>query len=677
MKHSAKTPNALIHETSPYLLQHAYNPVNWLPFSEAVFQKAKKENKLVLISIGYSACHWCHVMEHESFEDNEVADLMNKYYVNIKVDREERSDVDMLYMQAVQLMTGRGGWPLNCFVLPDGRPFYGGTYFTKAQWLNVLKNLVDIQQNNPDKLISYSEELTKGIKQSEIIATQKSLPLDLDAEKLKRIVEKWKSGFDNEEGGPNRAPKFPLPNNYLFLVRYAIIKNDHQVLEHVHLTLTKMAMGGIYDQLHGGFARYSTDMLWKVPHFEKMLYDNSQLISLYCEAFQYTNNRLYEQTVRDTLSFIEAEWRGAEGNFYSAYDADSDGEEGKYYVWTQEDLTELLGEEFDLFSMYFEINKTGYWEHGNYILMRSNRTSEILIKYKLSVEDLERRIEACKEILKQESKSRLKPGLDDKTITSWNAMMCSAYAKAYLSFDEETYKSRALQSMAFMLKHLLQTNGKLYRTYKNGEAKIDGFLEDYAFTVEALLNCYLISQDEKYLEIAKSLCELSLSIFSNPDSPLLFYTDKDAKGLVLRITETSDNVIPASNSQMALNLFYLSKYFGVIEWQKQAESMLNCVSEEMLNYGPGYSNWAILALHLQEPFYEVAIVGKHVDEKLRALYKRGLTNTIFAVSSKSSEMALLKNRWVEGKTMLYVCRNNTCQLPVEGVEEALQQFEKV
>jgi uncharacterized protein YyaL (SSP411 family) len=671
---SGKTPNSLIHETSPYLLQHAYNPVSWVPFGEKAFETAKKENKPVLISIGYSACHWCHVMEHESFEDAEVAALMNKHFVNIKVDREERSDVDMLYMQAVQLMTGQGGWPLNCFVLPDGRPFYGGTYFNKTQWLNILRNLSDIYTKDPGKVDEYATELTNGIKQSELITTSGKNKAPVTKNVLKECVAKWKTRMDNTHGGPDRAPKFPLPSNYQFLLRYAILENDNELLDHVKLTLNKMAFGGIYDQLYGGFSRYSTDVLWKVPHFEKMLYDNSQLASLYTEAYALTKVELYREIAEDILAFVEREWFTGEGCFYSAYDADSDGEEGKYYVWNEADLKDLLGNDYELFSKYFLINHTGYWEHGNYILMRSENVAQLKVQFGLGSEELKEKINACKEILKQEAKSRIKPGLDDKTITSWNALMCSAYAKAWLTFGNEHHKDIALSSIKFILKTLSTKEGGLLRTYKNGESKIGGFLEDYAFTIEALTNVYLITQDESYLQKAKAMTELALEQFKNRESEFLFYTADTANGLVARTSETSDNVIPASNSQMAVNLFTLGTYFEIQEWISKAEKMLGNVTEELKNYGSGYSNWACLALNLTYPFKEVAIVGNNVNEKLQELYKHGVTNAIFAVNENASDLPLIKDRHVPGKTVFYVCENKACKLPVTSVEETLNQL---
>lgn len=673
-KDTQRPANRLIHESSPYLLQHAYNPVNWLPFNEEAFEIARQQNKPVLISIGYSACHWCHVMEHESFEDAEVAELMNTHFVSIKVDREERSDVDMLYMQAVQLMTGQGGWPLNCFVIPDGRPFYGGTYFNKATWINVLKNLSEVYTNDPAKVEEYATQLTNGIKQSELITTADKKSGSCDKNTLKESVAKWTMRMDNEEGGPNRAPKFPLPSNYQFLLRYALLENDHELLTHVNLTLTKMAFGGIYDQLRGGFSRYSTDMLWKVPHFEKMLYDNSQLAALYSEAYTHTKNELYKETAIETLAFVEEEWYCPEGYFYSAYDADSDGEEGKYYVWNQLDLQDLLGEDYPLFAAYYQINDTGYWEHGNYILMRSGNLAKLLMDFTLTKEELNEKIAACKKKLIQEARSRIKPGLDDKTITGWNAMMCSAFARAYLSFGEEKYKRIALQSITFILNKLSTSEGKLYRTCKNGIAKIDGFLEDYAFTIEALINCYLISQDEALLLKARSLCELTLAEFHNSSSHFLFYTGNSSAQLITKTTEISDNVIPASNSQMAINLFQLGIYFDKQEWIERAENMLNKVTEELKNYGAGYSNWGCLALNLTYPFREIAIVGNNVNEKLVELYKQGITNTIFAVNAEASDLPLVKDRFVAGETLFYVCQNKSCKLPVKSVKETVAQL---
>jgi uncharacterized protein YyaL (SSP411 family) len=671
---SNRKPNSLIGESSPYLLQHAYNPVHWLPFGEAAFQSAKEQNKPLLISIGYSACHWCHVMEHESFEDEQVAALMNEHFINVKIDREERSDVDMVYMQAVQLMTGHGGWPLNCFVTPDGRPFYGGTYFSKNQWMNVLKNLSDLYEHDRQKVEDYANALTDGIRQSEQLVTTPKETSPVGQALLKQCVLRWKSSLDNVEGGPNRAPKFPLPSNYLFLMRYALLQKDRELMKHVELTLTKMACGGIYDQLHGGFCRYSTDMTWKVPHFEKMLYDNAQLAYLYAEAFDHLKNPLYKSTAIGILNFVEKEWFRAEGFFYSAYDADSEGEEGKYYVWSQEELREVLKNDFELFSEYYEINDIGYWEHGNYILMRSPNNAVLLSKNALDQQELDQRIGSCLQKLRTASQKRVKPGLDDKSLTSWNAMMCSAYARAYLSFGEKRHKEIAIASITFLRKTMRQPDGKILRTFKNGVAKIGGFLDDHAFFVEALVNCYLITQDEKLLGGALTMTEKILGDFSNPQSDLLFYTSENADRLIARSTESSDNVIPSSNAQMAHNLFYLGHMFEKPEFIERSKKMLSAVTEELKNYGSGYSHWGNLALYFAWSFKELAIVGKNVDEKLKEIYQAGFTNAILAVSDRPSDLPLLKQRYVEGRTLFYVCENKTCALPVDSAEAAASQL---
>lgn len=674
MSNTHKYTNDLIHESSPYLLQHAHNPVNWLPFNNEAFEKAKLENKLVLISIGYSACHWCHVMEHESFEDESVAKLMNEHFVNVKVDREERSDVDMIYMQAVQLMAGQGGWPLNCFTLPDGRPVYGGTYFPKQQWTNILLNLSDLHKNQPEKVIEYAQNLTEGIKQSEIITTQKTPTSKADKEILIASVEKWKDRFDDSFGGPDKAPKFPLPNNYQFLLRYALLEKDKYVLDHVHLTLLQMSHGGIYDQLRGGFSRYSTDVIWKVPHFEKMLYDNAQLISLYCEAFQHSQNKLYEQVVNQTLNFIETEWYDDKGFFFSAYDADSEGEEGKYYVWTKDELQNHLNENYPLFADYYQINEIGYWEHDNYILMRNENTAELAVKYNLNINSIEEKIEFCRQELLKIAVKRIKPGLDDKTLTSWNAMMCSAYARAYLTFGNKKYKAISEKSIHFILTELTQKNGRLFRTYKNGKAKINGFLDDYAFVIEALIQVYIITANEDFLTKANTMAEFVLDEFKNSASEFLFYTDTSETGLIARSTETHDNVIPASNSQMALNLFYLGTYLLNGGYLNKAGKMLDMVADEIRQYGSGYSNWACLALHLNYPFKEICIVGNNVNEKILELHKHSLTNAILAVSDKQSKLPLLENRFSENETLIYVCENKSCKLPVKTIKEAIELF---
>lgn len=664
-------PNSLINESSPYLLQHANNPVNWYAWNDTTLELAKKENKLLLVSIGYSSCHWCHVMEHESFEDAQVAKIMNDHFINIKVDREERPDVDMVYMGAVQLMTGQGGWPLNCFALPDGRPIYGGTYFPKQQWVNVLMNLADLFKTNPNKVYEYAANLADGLEHLEMPKAKESAPFEIES--LYKSVNKWKQVFDAEYGGSARAPKFPLPNNYLFLLNYNYYEQDFALKKHLDLTLTKMAWGGIYDQVGGGFSRYSVDVFWKVPHFEKMLYDNAQLISLYTQAYKQNPNELYKQVVYETSDFVERELMHPDGGFYSALDADSEGEEGKFYVWQKEELEGLLADNFPIFADYYCVNETGYWEHGNYILMRDKEESSIALKYQLDTSELRQRITESKQILFQTREKRVRPGLDNKVLASWNGLMCKALAEAYLVFDEVKFKNLSLKNAVYLLEHYCKPEGKLLRVI-NQTTSIAGFLEDYAFVIEAFIQVYVMTGDELWLLKAKELADYSLENFYSDNDNTFYFTDSSEEKLVVRKAEWSDNVIPASSSQMAINLRHLSVYFEDEYYYSVSENLLRATIAEIESYGPGYSNWASLLLQFLRPSAEVVIVGKSVDEKLLALYKQSPPNVIFAISDKASDLPLLKGRYEEGSTNIYVCKNKTCLLPTESVAEALAQI---
>ena len=671
--------NQLIHESSPYLLQHAYNPVHWLPWSDDAFARAKQENKLVLISIGYSACHWCHVMEHESFEDKAVAEIMNANFICIKVDREERPDVDQVYMTAVQIMTGSGGWPLNCFTLPDGRPIYGGTYFPQQEWVKVLRTLADYYKNETERVYQYANELTAAVKKADLLPPY-SEKTSFSKDTLIACVENWTKRFDNEEGGPKKVPKFPLPNNYKFLLRYSQTLNQWeklQLIKHIDLTLTKMAYGGINDQIGGGFARYSTDGEWKIPHFEKMLYDNAQLVSLYSEAYQLSKNPLYKQMVYETLDFIEREMTSPEGAFYSALDADSEGEEGKYYVWTKEELMNITNTDFSLFKEYFNVNDIGLWEEENYILLRKKSDEEIAKQFHLNTKELQSKIGMLKNKVLAEREKRIKPGLDNKILTSWNALMIKGYADAYLVFSDEKFINKAITAADFLLKNLLREDGGLWHQATNKPStknRINGFHEDYAFTIEAFVSLYQASLEEKYLTYAKSFTEYAIKHFYDPVSGMFFFTSDLDPELISRKLEIQDNVTPASNSSMALSLFYLATYFDSNEYLSMSEKMLKQVHQEMINYGSAYSNWAILQLYFTQPFYQLVIVGNSVEEKRQELSKHYLPNMIFAGSKLDSNLALLKNKYSEGRTLIYVCENKTCKNPTENIREAVEQM---
>ena len=669
-----KYTNALVNETSPYLLQHAHNPVNWYPWGDEALQKARDESKLLLISIGYSACHWCHVMERESFEDSLVASIMNDNYICIKVDREERPDVDQIYMTAVQLMTGSGGWPLNCIALPDGRPVFGGTYFPKEKWMEALENISDIYDKDPEKVMEYATKLTAGVKQSELITLNTSAA-EFKEETLNEMYVKWAKSFDHTNGGPNRSPKFPIPNNYQYLLRYNQLAKKKDLEKYLNTTLDMIAMGGIYDHVGGGFARYSTDIIWKVPHFEKMLYDNAQLVSLYSEAYLINNKQLYKDVVYETCAFVKREMTDKSGAFYSAYDADSEGEEGKFYVWTKDELKNLLGESFDVFADYYNVNDYGLWEHGNYILIRKDNVEKIKKKHDISDEALRESIENAKAVLYKEREKRIKPGLDDKSLTSWNALMCKGFADAYSTFNEKEFLDLAITNANFILNTQLQKDGSLLHSYKNGKSTINGFLEDYAFTIEAFIRLYEVTFDEMWLTKANDLMAYTITHFKDEETQMFFFTSDEDSKLIARKMEVNDNVIPASNSSIANSLFLLGHHFDNTAYHQQSTQMLKNVLEQMPSYGPGYSNWAMLMLNHVQPFYEVAISGKNANQLRNELSKNYIPNKMYSGSTEDSKLPLLEYRFNKEETLIYVCVNKACKMPVDNVKDALKLIE--
>jgi len=503
-----KYTNSLIHESSPYLLQHAHNPVHWYPWGDEALEKARKENKNMIISIGYAACHWCHVMEHESFEDEKVANYMNEHFVAIKVDREERPDIDQIYMTAVQLLTERGGWPLNCIALPDGRPIYGGTYFRKEQWLDMLSHVSEFIEQNPDKAEEQAKYLTSGIINNELIyADAISEKPDVTLNDLEDVFYDFKSNIDFTHGGYGGAPKFPMPTGYQFLLHYYYLSGNKEALKAVNTTLNKMAAGGIYDQIGGGFSRYSTDEVWKVPHFEKMLYDNAQLVSLYSAAYQLTKDPAYKTVVAETLNFINRELTSPEGGFYSSLDADSESVEGKFYVWTLDELQFVLGAKAGLVKDYYQVTQKGNWENNQNILFKTDDDKKIANTYKITEEELMIRIKEAKELLLAARSKRVRPALDDKILTAWNALMLKGYCDAYRTFDEPEYLKMALRNADFILQNMKAEDNGLSRNYKNGKATIAAFLDDYAFTISAFISLYRVTFDEQWLNQALKLAE--------------------------------------------------------------------------------------------------------------------------------------------------------------------------
>lgn len=678
MKNDFQYTNDLINETSPYLLQHAHNPVNWHAWNDETLALAKKENKLLLISVGYSACHWCHVMEHESFEDPDVAAIMNENFINVKVDREERPDVDQVYMDAVQLLTGSGGWPLNCVALPDGRPIWGGTYFPKDKWTNALTQLADLYKNEPEKAEEYAAKLTEGIQQTGLITLNEEAAV-FDKAELQSAIDKWIPTMDIKHGGRTGAPKFPMPGNIDFLLRYAVQTNDQEMMDYVNTTLTKMAYGGIFDHIGGGFARYSVDDHWHVPHFEKMLYDNAQLVSLYSKAYLVTKDPLYKEVVYRTIDFVETELYKDIGAFYSSLDADSNNEageleEGAFYVWNKEELTSLLGNDFALFANYYNVNGYGKWEDDKYHLIRSVSAKEFCEENNISEPELEEKLGKWQQLLYKERNKRDKPRLDDKTLASWNALMLKGYVNAYSVFREDKFLQMALKNAYFIQNKMVKEDGGLYRSFKNDQSNIAGYLEDYATVIDAFVSLYEVTLEENWLLSAKQFTDYAFDHFYDDQSKMFFFTSSKERGLISRKIETDDNVIPSSNSIMANNLFKLGHYYGNKHYAEQAKSMLNNVKETALRYGAGASNWLNLYSNYLGDFYEIAIVGSEAIEKLKELNEVYLPNKLIVGSLTKSNLPLLEYKYNENETTIYVCIDGACKLPVKEAKKALGQM---
>ncbi|MFN2458777.1 MAG: thioredoxin domain-containing protein [Chitinophagaceae bacterium] len=665
--------NELIHESSPYLLQHAHNPVNWYPWGEKALKKAKDENKMIIISIGYAACHWCHEMEKETYEDTAVARIMNEHFISIKVDREERPDVDQVYMNAAQLITGSGGWPLNAFAMPDGKPFYAGTYFPKKDWKQLLNYFIDLYQKNPTALNEQAAKVTQGIHAIENVPFNKTTA-SFTINNLDANFKNLQPNIDYQKGGEKRAPKFPMPAVWEYLLYYHYLSKNEKALSAVTATLNNMAMGGIYDHIGGGFARYSTDANWHVPHFEKMVYDNAQLVSLYAHAYQATKNPLYKKVVYETLDFIEREMTSPEGAFYSSLDADTEGEEGKYYVWTKTEIEKALGKEAGLFNDYFNVTVGGNWERGKNILFRNTADETIAAKYNVTKEQLEEKIEADKAALLSVRSKRVRPGLDDKILTSWNALMLKGYVDAYRTFGEERFLKAALKNANFLSAKAINNNNEITRNYKHGKSSIAGFLDDYAFTISAFIDLYQATFDEKWLYKAKELAAYTQTHFFDNTSGMFYYTHNQHSNLIARKMEISDNVIPSSNSEMAKNLFYLGHFFSNEAQIKRAQQMLLNVQKDVQQNIYFYPNWGILEAGFVGGLYEVAIVGKDDLHKREMIDEYYLPNMLLLGSKEKATLELLENKLVEGQTTIYVCQDKVCKRPVTEVKDAVIQI---
>jgi len=667
--------NNLIHESSPYLLQHAHNPVNWYAWGPEALDKARKENKMLLISVGYAACHWCHVMEHESYEDTAVANIMNANFVCIKVDREERPDVDQVYMNAAYLISGSGGWPLNAFAMPDGKPFYAGTYFPKERWIQVLNYFSDLYKNDKQKLQEQADSISRGIRDIENVPMNNNSIL-FSTSDLNELFSTVSKNIDIEKGGTKGAMKFPMPSIWEFLLQYHYLTGNKDALQIAETTLNNMAYGGIYDQVGGGFARYATDPDWHAPHFEKMLYDNGQLVSLYSHAFQLKQNPLYKQIVYETIAFIKRELTSSEGGFYSSLDADSEGEEGKFYVWSEDEIKEILGDDAAIFNDYFGITKKGNWEPAKNIPDINKGDEHTAKKFNFSSDRFNEKINELKLRILNTRAKRVRPGTDDKILTSWNALMTKGLLDAYKAFGDSDFLHTAKSNIDFLLNNITTKDNGLYRNFKGGKATIPAFLDDYAFMISALIDYYEVSFDIAYLQKANEFVQYTEQHFFDKASGMFLYTDDQHSNLIARKMEVSDNVIPSSNSEMAKNLLLLGLYFENKNYEDQAAQLVKNVIDDIKRTPAYYSNWAqALALQIKEP-YEIAIVGSKWREKLTEFQQHYLPNTIYLGGTVEGNLSLLQNKLVEGKTMIYVCENKTCQRPVEKVEDALKQIRK-
>ena len=667
-------PNRLIDETSPYLLQHAHNPVDWYPWGEEALERAGREDKPILLSVGYSACHWCHVMERESFEDAEIAALMNDNFVCIKVDREERPDIDSIYMTAVQALTGQGGWPMTVFLTPDGKPFYGGTYFPPEDrgglpaFPRVVEALAAAYRTRRGDVSSTTSQLVQRMRQlSAGMAGVEPLTVEV-LQSAKRAVA---GEFDGRHGGVGLQPKFPQPMTYEFLLRHHARAQDNESLEMVELTLTRMAEGGMYDQIGGGFHRYSTDTYWLVPHFEKMLYDNALLARLYLHAYQVTGDPLYRRIVEETLDYMAREMTDPDGGFYSAQDADSEGVEGKFFVWRPEEIIDLLGKtEGDLFNSYYGVTRKGNFE-GQSILHIAKGGAAIR---GMSDEEFEKTLRRWKMILLAARNERVAPGLDDKVLTSWNGLAMRAFAEAGGALGRPDYVEKANINAKFILDSLVR-DGRLLRTYRNGEAKLNGYLEDYAFLIDGLLALHEATLDGRWLDESISLGEAMVDLFWEESEGRFYDTGRDHEELVLRPRDYTDNATPCGSSMAADVLLRLAVVTGDSEHQRRAVTSLRSVRELMSRFPTGAGHWlGALDFYLSTP-KEIAIVGGAGDAETNALLsevsRRYLPNRVLVGSAGNgtaearSGVPLLEDRdRVDGKPTAYVCENYACSLPV-------------
>ena len=670
--------NELIHETSPYLLQHAHNPVDWHAWKPEVFEKAKEENKPILVSIGYSTCHWCHVMERESFEDPSVASLMNELFVNIKVDREERPDVDMIYMEAVQVLSGSGGWPLNCFLLPDGRPFFGGTYFPpderygRASWRHVLLNISKAYHEKPSMVKEQAEKLTRAIQSNErrfISTIEAGEQKDDHQTDLSGLFSKLRDQFDMKNGGFGSAPKFPQTKSIDLLLSLYYFEDNRQALEHAIFSLKKMMEGGIYDHLRGGFSRYATDAAWLIPHFEKMLYDNALLLRSLADLFRITKDPSVETTIRETVEFIFSELQHREGGYFSALDADSEGVEGKFYVWSKEEIDSVLGSESELFCDIYGVSEHGNWEETN-ILNLEESVNDYCNRLGLDEKSIFERLERNKLRLLEIRNTRIRPGLDDKILLSWNALLVTALAEAGAALGENKYLTQAINDMSVLKNYFYKQDGRLWHSFKKGVASIEGMLDDYAFLIESNIALFIATQDENYLTEAKQLASLTIENFYDESDGLFFFTSDLQKDIILRKKELFDNATTSGNAVMCRNLMYLGIIFDESSFSNKASKMLKSVGRSIRLYPSSFGYWAKNLLLDRYGIEEIVLTGSNkadIHDKILKDYSAG--RIIMQLSKEKENWPMLLNKEDSEETLIYLCKGYNCFRPVSDLKE--------
>lgn len=661
--------------SSPYLRDHADNPVDWYEWGDEAIEKAKAEDKPIIISVGYASCHWCHVMERESFMDTSVAAIMNRDFISIKIDREERPDIDKIYMNAAQLLNGTGGWPLNAVALPNGKPFFAGTYFPPEEWKNILSQITKVYKEDKESLVETANALTEGIKSTNSLTDLGRQKNEISEADYLSVLKNWEPRFDREKGGYLGEQKFPLPVNWDALLQHYYLTENEEVLQMITTTLNNMARGGIYDQLGGGFSRYTTDPEWLIPHFEKMLYDNAQLISIYSKAYKANPSNEYKAVIEESVEFVERELSNNEGGFYSSLNADTDGEEGKYYIWTLEELRNVLNTpELELITEYYNIEPYGNWEKGNNILFRKFSPEGFVRKEGISNDDFVKTLDTAREKLLKLRQSRNKPTVDDKTLTSWNALMVDAYLEAFLALGNPEYLKSAIKCAEFLDDKMIKPDHSLFRSYIDGQSGINAFLDDYALLSRAYLNLYQVTFDIKWLKKAEKIMSYAITHFKDGESGMFYYTSDDDKNLVARKMELDDSVIPSSNSVMAHNLFVLGTLLENKEYLAMSDKMIGQMYGLVMEDPSFYANWLKLFGTKAFGAYEIAIVGENAQQKNIKMQKEYLPTSIF-MGGQIENLPLLEKKLVRGKTLIYVCQNKTCKYPVSLAEEAVNIIE--